>query len=125
MIAKCLRYTICTTAIVLAATISFLFFAYRLKSEGEISLENAWGKATIARESDTAIAHITGESMNAVAYAQGYAHAQTRLWQLEKTRRMSTGELSELFGPMVVKIDKFMRGLGFKKRMPQIYSNLV
>lgn len=75
MLAKCFRYTFIAIVIALASIMGFLFFAYRLKSEGEITLKNAWGEATIAREASTAIAHIRGENINAVAYAQGYGHA--------------------------------------------------
>ena len=63
----------------------------------------------IVREEDTGIAHIRGETWQSVIYAQGFSQAQTRLWQLERTRRVVRGEISELFGEETLKLDKFMR----------------
>ena len=54
-------------------------------------LNNAWGISTIAREEGTEVPHITGDSINSVIYAQGFAHAQTRLWQMERMRRIAKG----------------------------------
>ena len=73
-------------------------WAYKVVDEGTLYLEKAPGTAAIVRETDTGIAHIRGDSYLSVVYAQGFAHAQTRLWQLERTRRVIRGEISELFG---------------------------
>ena len=97
-------------ALVMASIIA-LFWLYDVKSSGELILDNAWGVATITREEGTEIPHITGGSLNAVIYAQGFSHAQTRLWQMEKTRRLITGRLSEVIGDKTLPIDKFFRSL--------------
>ena len=68
-----------------------VFYLYEVKDEGEFVLDNAWGVATITREADTDIPHIRGETLNSVIYAQGFAHAQTRLWQMERLRRIASG----------------------------------
>ena len=58
----------------------FLDFAYKVQDEGELYLKNAPGVAAILREEETGIQHIRGDSELSVVYAQGFAHAQTRLW---------------------------------------------
>ena len=78
-------------------------------------MKNAWGVATITREEGNEIPHITGDSFNAVIYAQGFAHAQTRLWQMERMRRIASGRLAELFGPSALTIDKFFRSVGMHR----------
>ena len=50
-----------------------------------------------------------------VSYAQGFSHAQTRLWQIEKSRRVASGRLSELFGPDTLNVDKYMRSVGLRR----------
>jgi penicillin amidase len=44
-------------------------------------------------------------------FAQGYVHAQDRLWQMEFNRRLGAGELSTLFGRRVLATDKSLRAL--------------
>ena len=45
--------------------------------------------------------------------AQGYVHAQDRLWQMETLRRVATGTLAEIAGEDRVDLDYFCRLLGF------------
>ena len=114
-IGKCIC-TLLGLLVVLAAIAGFaLFKAYQVIDEGELNMPNAPGVAAIVREEDTGIAHIRGDSYLSVVYAQGFAHAQTRLWQLERTRRVIRGEISELFGKDTLKLDKFMRQLGLRR----------
>jgi penicillin amidase len=81
--------------------------------EGVVKLKNAPGVATITREEETQIAHIYGDTLEAALYAQGYAHAQTRLWQMQMTRLAAQGRISEFFGEKAINIDKFMRVMEF------------
>ena len=60
-----------------------------------------------------AIPHISGETIEDVIFAQGYAHAQDRLWQLEFQRRVGAGRLAEIVGADALPTDRFMRMLGF------------
>ena len=47
--------------------------------------------------------------------AQGYVHAQERLWQMEVWRHISAGRLSELFGKSTLDQDRFIRTLGWRQ----------
>jgi penicillin amidase len=47
--------------------------------------------------------------------AQGYVHAQERMWQMEVWRHISSGRLAELFGPGSIDDDKFIRTLGWRE----------
>ena len=58
------------------------------------------------------IPHIYAESQREAFTALGYVHAQDRLWQMELLRRVARGGLSEVFGPDLVKTDKFFLTLG-------------
>ena len=49
-------------------------------------------------------------------FALGWLHASERLFQMELIRRLSRGELSELFGPLAAEIDEQQRRLGFARK---------
>ena len=46
-------------------------------------------------------------------FALGWLHASERLFQMELTRRMARGELSEIFGAIAAELDEEQRRLGF------------
>ena len=48
-------------------------------------------------------------------FAQGFVHAQDRLWQMELNRRTATGRLSELFGSVALDTDRTTRTFGFHR----------
>jgi penicillin amidase len=49
------------------------------------------------------------------AFAIGFAHAQDRLFQMDLTRRLGAGRLSEIVGPGALATDQFMRRLGLAR----------
>jgi penicillin amidase len=53
--------------------------------------------------------------MEDAVFALGFAHAQDRLWQLEMTRRVALGRVSELVGADGLAIDRFVRRLGLPR----------
>ncbi len=80
--------------------------------EGERLVSNLESPVEIVRDRH-AIPHISGESFLDVIFAQGYAHAQDRLWQMEFQRRVGAGRLAEIAGRDALPTDRFMRMLGF------------
>ena len=61
------------------------------------------------------VPHVSATSMEDAAFAMGVAHAQDRLWQMEVTRRVATGRISELIGLDGVNIDRFVRRVGLHR----------
>src|SRR5690606_28536603 len=59
-----------------------------------------------------AVPHIWAETEEDLYFAQGYVHAQDRLWQMELFRRVAEGRLSEIFGERTLETDRFLRTLG-------------
>ncbi len=47
-------------------------------------------------------------------FAQGYATASDRLWQMDFLRRTARGELAEVLGPAALEVDKLHRIYGFR-----------
>lgn len=58
------------------------------------------------------IPHVYAASTRDLFFAQGYVHAQDRLWQMELNRRAAEGRLSEVVGARSLEVDRFMRRVG-------------
>lgn len=58
------------------------------------------------------VPHIYADNAPDLFMAQGYVHAQDRLWQMELHRRIGHGRLAEIFGAIAVDSDRLLRVLG-------------
>lgn len=58
------------------------------------------------------VPHVSAGSLRDAYLGLGFAHAQSRLWQMELLRRSAHGRLSELFGSSTVPADRLARTLG-------------
>jgi penicillin amidase len=73
--------------------------------------------AAVTVERDAAgVPLISGASRADVAYATGFVHAQERYFQMDLLRRTAAGELSELFGPVALPLDRSRRLHRFRAR---------
>lgn len=61
------------------------------------------------------VPHLRASSLEDLCFAQGYVTAQDRLWQMDLSRRLAEGELSEIFGERTLGIDIENRTLGFRQ----------
>lgn len=61
------------------------------------------------------VPHIFAENEDDLFTAQGFLHAQDRLWQMETLRRLPLGRLSEVAGPSMVDLDHFFLLAGFER----------
>ena len=83
--------------IIFLVAVSTLFGCFSLMvlytpiRDGTINLKRAKEESSFLREQDTGIHHIKADSINMAIYPQGFAHAQDRMWQMEKARRMAKG----------------------------------
>ncbi|MBF8290419.1 MAG: peptidase penicillin amidase [Chloroflexi bacterium] len=84
------------------------------QTDGTIQIEGLHAPVTVIR--DTAgIIQIRADDPHDLFLAQGYAHAQERMWQMEVWRHIGAGRLSELFGPASLERDRFIRTLGWRQ----------
>lgn len=82
--------------------------------EGRLSLDCLDQPVEIVRDKH-GIPHIYAQNEPDLWRAQGFVHAQDRLWQMEQNRRTAHGRLSELFGPPALDADRFSRIVGFRR----------
>ena len=64
---------------------------------------------------DHGIAHIYAENADDLFFAQGYVHAQDRMWQMEFWRHIAQGRVSEIVGEPGLENDKFIRTSGWNR----------
>lgn len=65
------------------------------------------------RRDQWGIPHIHAANRHDLFFAQGFVHAQDRLWQMELNRRAASGTLSAVFGSRTLPTDRLTRTLGF------------
>jgi penicillin amidase len=61
------------------------------------------------------IPHIYANDYADASYAMGYTSSQDRLWQIDMTRRIAGGRLSEMLGDKFLSIDIFMRNIKMRQ----------
>jgi penicillin amidase len=61
------------------------------------------------------VPHIFAGSVEDAIFGQGFVHAQERLWQMDFTRRVVFGRLSEVLGEPGLAFDRAMRTIGLHR----------
>ena len=82
--------------------------------EGQLDLPELDAAVEILRDQH-GIPHIYAQNEADLYRAQGFTHAQDRLWQMELNRRVAHGRLAELFGAAALDVDRFSRIVGFHR----------
>ncbi|MEP7134431.1 MAG: penicillin acylase family protein [Chloroflexota bacterium] len=91
--------------------------------DGAIQLTGLDGTVDIYRDG-MGIPHIYATTTHDLFFGQGYIHAQDRFWQMDFSRHVGSGTISEMFGSGQVKTDSFLRTLGWKQVAEQEYAQL-
>jgi penicillin amidase len=91
--------------------------------DGELSLPGLHATVTISRDA-AGIPHIVAANAHDLFLAQGFVHAQDRLWAMESGRRAAHGTLSEVIGERGLKNDTLMRILGLTEAAAADWESL-
>jgi penicillin amidase len=92
--------------------------------DGEVITDGVSAAVTIERDAG-GIPTITASNRVDLAYATGYVHGQDRFFQMDLTRRNAAGELSELFGPAALDVDRRHRFHRFRHRANAVIAALT
>ncbi len=98
--------------VVLFAALFFYLRSFVPDYSADLVVDGLKGKVTIERN-QFAVPYITAENMEDLYFAWGYVNAQDRMFQLEVTKRISQGRISEFAGESAIKKDIFLRAVGF------------
>lgn len=84
------------------------------KEEGTVELEGLEGRVRVRRDR-WGVPHIEADAAHDLYFAQGFAHGQDRLWQMDFYRRVVRGLVAEMAGPEGLPIDRLIRTLGIRR----------
>ncbi len=82
--------------------------------DGELSADGLVAPVTVERDA-WGVPRITASTLEDLWFAQGFVTAGERLFQLELQLRLASGRLSEIFGPLTLDDDVFMRTIGLDR----------
>jgi penicillin amidase len=93
--------------------------------DGEIRVNGAGLTAQVLISRDRlGVADIVAATRADLAYATGFAHAQDRFFEMDLSRRLAAGELSELVGSAAISQDRQARRFRFRMLAGQIMAQL-
>jgi penicillin G amidase len=106
---------IATGVIVLAALGAGYWYLWRPLPK-DSGVEKAPVTTPIVIERDArGLPHIRAGSVEDALFAEGFATAQDRMWQMDMSRRLASGELSEVVGPAALALDTRARRMGMRR----------
>lgn len=126
---KRLRHLLSVLSVLLVLTLLTAAWGWwRIRSslpqlDGSRTLAGLGAPVTIERDS-LGVPTLSGTSRNDVARATGFVHAQDRFFQMDLLRRTGAGELSEIFGPAALEIDRAHRLHGFRHLAEKVLAAL-
>ena len=82
--------------------------------DGTIQVTELSASVEVLRDA-RGVPHLRASSLQDLFFAQGYVTAQDHLWQMDLSRRLAEGELSEVFGERTLRLDLENRTLGFRQ----------
>lgn len=84
------------------------------KLDGDLKFQELQNPVEVIRD-ERGVPHIYAQDLADLFFAQGYIHAQDRFWQMEFSRRLVAGRLSEILGPIAVQLDRWIRTLTLRR----------
>ena len=85
-----------------------LFNLSKPSNNGIVNISNVLDSVTVLKD-QWGIPHIEAKNQHDAIFTYGYTIAKDRLFQMDLQRRLARGELSEILGKDLVKIDKMLR----------------
>ena len=90
---------------------------------GTLTISGLLAPVEVIRD-EWGVPHIYAENEHDLFFAQGYVHAQDRLWQMEFNRRIGSGTLSAVLGEATLDTDRFLRTIGLRRAAEQDRAQL-
>jgi penicillin G amidase len=109
ILAVIVLFAICITGLIFC-----LPFFNDYKVNGELLVPGLKNKVTVKRDAK-GMAYIHAQNFDDLLMAQGFVTAQDRLFQMQLTRMMAQGRISELAGDVAKNLDIRMRTIGLHR----------
>ncbi|MCC6699680.1 MAG: penicillin acylase family protein [Candidatus Hydrogenedentes bacterium] len=109
-------------AVTLTAALVYLARTRLPNLDGTVASGQLHGEVSIIRDA-AGVPHITAETETDAYFALGYCMAQDRLFQMELMRRLARGELAEVLGPPLVKVDRAVRAFRLRAKAEEYFAH--
>lgn len=124
---KFFKYTF--VAVVVLVVIVLLWGTWRVRRawpevEGRTVLPGLTGSVEVVRDR-WGVPHLYAENERDLFFAQGYVHAQDRLWQMHFNRTAGSARLGSLLGGPAARADVFLRTLGLRRAAERDLARLT
>ena len=116
-LARAVRYLVLGLALAAALGGAAVYSLLRRSvpaSKGSVRLKGLDSPVEVFRDR-WGVPHIYAGSVKDAMFAQGYVHAQDRLWHIELARRAASGSLAEIFGSVALDADRLLRRVGLRR----------
>jgi penicillin amidase len=91
--------------------------------QAAVELDGLAGPVDILRD-ENAVPHIFAVTERDAFFAQGFVHAQDRLWQMQAGRQALSGRMAEWLGPLALPGDRLNRALRYAATARADYERL-
>ncbi len=115
-VGRVLLWLLLVVVILLVAAMAYAWYVAHSalpQMDGKLQVRGISAPITVTRDGH-GVPTIEAASLEDLFFAQGYVTAQDRLWQMDVMRRFAGGELSEILGEPMVRIDREQRILGLR-----------
>ena len=109
----------------IAAGVVFYWIFYRSAPQTSGTVQTRVSQAVRVEYDHLGVPHIHAGTLEDALFADGYAAAGDRLWQMDSLRRLAAGELSEIIGIAALPSDREARRLRLRRIAESIYVNLT
>jgi penicillin amidase len=111
--------------LLVAGYVSLRHIVMKSLPDTEGSVEAACVSAAVEiRRDEAGVPHVSAANDADLYAANGFVHAQDRLWQMDLLRRFGRGRLAELFGSRALPSDRLMRTLGIGRIADSLYRTV-
>ncbi len=100
------------------AILWYIFWRPLARTKRDLVIDELSAPVEIVRDR-WGVPHIYAKTARDAFLAQGYVHAQDRLFQLEYSRLLARGSLAEALGPAALEADRWSRVIGFSRAAEQ------
>jgi penicillin amidase len=101
-----------------AGSYAYLRYRFLPQTRGTLQITGIKDSVEVIRDR-WGVPHIFAKNETDLMFAQGFVHAQDRLWQMDFQRRLVAGRLAEVLGEVALPLDRWMRILGMRRAAEQ------
>ncbi len=114
--------------LLVSLTAGYWFVRYQIRksfpeTDGTVTMVGLREQAEVARD-DFGVPRISARNDRDLMFALGYVHAQDRLWQMDMSRRIGQGRLSEILGEKTLPFDRMFRIIGLRRTAEEIEKHI-